>query len=263
MYCKLSSFIFFASLRVLLVTLFCMKFPVCLASSIFEGRAPFSNSQNLYCCRQVYRNHPNKSFSFSWRMWRSSHTQAAGEGEGENQINPTVMVDAGNWHVFHTCQAAWRALTRPIKVYRRAAGPSITMTDRSPPSPRPVPGQDRVAAAAGLESWEGPGWTGRIPMGAYRGDECWPTVTLHSGKVWMNDQLASHTQTFHPSIWDRCLQVMSERSYLRDEHHRNVVPVGKSGFSLRPDFLSWRLNNYGGSKLILSIFMFSLAGLHP
>lgn len=78
------------------------------------------------------------------------HTQAA--GEGENQINPTVMVDAGNWHVFHTCQAAWRALTRPIKVYRRATGPSITMTDRLAPSPSASARAERVVAAAGLES---------------------------------------------------------------------------------------------------------------
>lgn len=75
------------------------------------------------------------------------HTQAA--GARENQINPTVMVDAGNWHVFHTCQAAWRALTRPIKVYRRAAGPSITMTDRSGPSP-----------SAGARAAEGRGRSG-------------------------------------------------------------------------------------------------------
>lgn len=84
MYCKQSNFVIFcfsALFHVLSVTLFCMNFPVCLASSLFEGRASFSKSQNLYYCRQVDRNHPNKSFSFSWRMWRSSHRGHGREGK--------------------------------------------------------------------------------------------------------------------------------------------------------------------------------------
>ncbi len=108
----------------------------------------------------------------------------------------------------------WQDLLKFIDV--RQGRPSRWRTGQAPP-PRPVPGQQRVAVAAGLESREGPGWSGRIPEGRV----CWPSVKPHSGKVWMNDQLASHTQTFHPSIWDRWLQVMSEWSYLRDERDCN------------------------------------------
>ena len=53
---------------------------------------------------------------------------------------PSVTVDADERHVFHTCQAAQSGLTRPIKVYGRAAGPSVSLMDSYPQPPAtPIP----------------------------------------------------------------------------------------------------------------------------
>ncbi len=223
MYCKQSNFVIFCFSAVprSFVNPVLHEVPSLLAS--------FSNSQNLYYCRQVDRNHPNKSCSFSWRTWRSSHS---------NQINPTVMVDAGNWHVFHTCQAAWPVLTRPIKVYRRAAGPSITMTDRSGPS-----------SSAGARAAEGRGRSGiGEPRGAgLKREDSWGTSVLtlsqtaqrESVNEWPAGLTHAHFSPFNMGPLTSShvgVVVFTRWTRLR------LVPVGNSGFPLRPDFLSWHVN---------------------
>lgn len=153
---------------------------------------------------------------------------------GKNLINPTVMVDAGNWHVFHTCQAAWRALTRPIKVYRRAAGPSIMMTDRSGPSPsagaraaegrgRSGIGEPRGAGLKGEDSWG----TSVLTLSQTAQQESvneWPAGLTHAdfSPLHMGPLTSSHVGMVVFTRWTRL----------------QLVPVGNSGLPLRPDFLS-------------------------
>lgn len=200
-------------------------------------------------------------------MWRSSHTQAAGEGERENQINPTVMVDAGNWHVFHTCQEAWRALTRPIKVYRRAAGPSITMTDRSPPLPlgqcqgrtgsRPQRDwrAERGRAELGGFLWERTGGTSVDLQSHCTAGKCewmtsWPHTHADFSPLHMELLPSSHVGTIIFTRWTPLQCCTCGKIWIFFE----------AGLS---ELATCRLKNYGGYKLILSIFMFSLASLHP